>query len=189
MKILIIEGIATSGKSSLIENISKLLGNTKLVVFSETDTHVPIMDNPRDLHVEFFKSLLTDAVKTNAEHVVFDRLHYTQAFRANANISKYVEFEDLLVAHDTLVSYLYVDEAFIANRIKLAAEHRDKDWGEYIKTKGESFDEIARYYIDQQRNQLELLNGSKLNSKIFNTTQRDYNSIATDIIQGWYEQD
>lgn len=89
MKILIIEGIATSGKSSLIEKLSELLSDKQLAVFGEPNTHIPIMDNPEGLHIEFFKSLIADAVKTNADLIIFDRFHYTQAFRAKIDIAKY----------------------------------------------------------------------------------------------------
>lgn len=98
------------------------------------------------------------------------------------------EIEDLLASQNTLVAYLQVDEAAIARRVKLAVKHRDKKWGEYIQTKGKSFDEIAEYYMNQQRSQLMLLNKSKLASKVFNTTHHNYNAVATDIIQKWYTQ-
>lgn len=188
MKILIIEGIATSGKSSLVENLSELLSDRKLAVFGELNTHIPIMNKPDELHIQFFKSLLADAVKTNADLVIFDRFHYTQAFRAKADINQYSEVEDLLRQQETLVAYLQVDEETIASRVKAATGHREEEWGEYIKTKGQSLDEIAEYYINQQRSQLMLLNESKLASKVFNTTYHNYKTVATDIIQKWYMQ-
>lgn len=43
MKILIIEGIATSDKSSLINKLTQLLNEQKLLVLGEPDTHIPIM--------------------------------------------------------------------------------------------------------------------------------------------------
>lgn len=91
MKILIIEGIANSGKSSLVEKLSELLSSKQVAVFGEPSTHIPIMDNPDELHIEFFKSLIADAVKTNADLIIFDRFHYTQAFRAKADINQYTE--------------------------------------------------------------------------------------------------
>lgn len=87
--------------------------------------------------------------------------------------------------HETLVAYLQVDEETIASRVKAAAEHREKEWGEYIKTRGESLDDIAEYYTNQQRSQLTLLNESKLAGKVFNTTHHNYDAVATDIIQEW----
>lgn len=187
MKILILEGIATSGKSSLVEKISALLGEDKLVVLGEPDTHIPIMKKTDELHIEFFKSLITNAINQDTDLVIFDRLHFTQAYRANADIARYAEVEDLLAAQQTLVVYLKVNEDAIAERVKLATEHRDKQWGDYVQTKGKSFDEIAKYYINQQRSQLQLLGQSKLPNQVFNTTHHNYQVIADDIINGWYE--
>jgi thymidylate kinase len=194
MKILIVEGIPTSGKSSLIKNISKLLKENKVVVFGEPNTHIPIMDEPEGLHIEFFKSLLQQAVKSKADLVIFDRFHFTQALRAKASISNYSEIEDLLAKQKTLVVYLQVDDSAIANRIRLTSERRDKDpaehfqWGEYFKKKGNSFEEIAKHYAAQQQDQMELLKQSKLPSRIFNTTHHEYKTIANQIINEWLIQ-
>lgn len=187
LKILLVEGIATSGKSSLIEKLSGLLKEQRVTVFGESDTHMPIMDKPDQLHIEFFKSLIIEATKTDADLIIFDRLHYTQAFRAKTNIAAYAEIENLLAANNTLVSYLMVDEAVVAERVTLAVEHRDDKWGEYVQTRGKSFKEIAEYYILQQQNQLELLSKSKLTSKVFNTTHHEYEAIADTLIKEWYD--
>lgn len=186
MKILIIEGIATSGKSSLIQELSGLLDKQKLLVLGEPSTHIPIMNKPDELHITFFKSLVNDALKADADLVIFDRLHYTQAFRAKTDIAQYSEIENLLAAQNTFVAYLQVDEATIADRVRLATKHRDKEWGEYVQTKGKTFDEIAEYYISQQRSQLKLLGQSRLTSQVFNTTKHDYQEIAEVIIADWY---
>jgi thymidylate kinase len=192
MKILIIEGIPTSGKSSLIKNISELLGENRVKVYGEPETHIPIMDKPEELHIEFFESLLQDAARSDADLVIFDRFYFTQAIRAKVGINAYSEIEDLLARQKTLVVYLQVDESAIADRVRLAAEHRDKEriedfeWGEYFQTKGETSDEIAKHYAMQQRDKKELLNQSKLKSRIFDTTHHEYQAIADQIINEWY---
>jgi thymidylate kinase len=188
MKILIIEGIPTSGKSSIIKKISELVGEDQVKVYGEPETHTPIMDKPEELHTEFFKSLLQDAIESGADFVIFDRFHFTQAIRRKASIDEYSEIEDLLAKQKTLVVYLQVDESTIADRIRLTAELRDKDpdehfqWDEYFKTKGKTSEEIAKHYATQQRNQMELLKQSKLKSRIFNTTNHEYKAIANQII-------
>jgi thymidylate kinase len=194
MKILIIEGIPTSGKSSVIKKISELLGEDQVRVYREPETHIPIMDKPEELHTEFFESLIRDAVESGANFVIFDRFHLTQAIRAKVSIGEYSEIENLLVKQKTLVAYLQVDESAIADRIRLAAEHRDKErseyfqWGEYFQTKGKTFDEIAKHYLIQQRNKTKLLNQSKLKSRIFDTTHHEYKAIASQIINEWLNQ-
>jgi len=188
MKMLIIEAIATSGKSSLIKKLTELLGEKRLLIFGEPATHIPIMEKTDELHVEFFKSLIDDAVKADADLVIFDRLHYTQAYRAKASLVEYAEIDDLLSKQDTLVAYLRVDESAIAERVRLATEHRDRTWGDYVLTKGKTFDEIAEYYVAQQSSQLQLLSQTKLAYKVFNTTQHNYQTIAEQIINDWYKK-
>lgn len=188
MKILIIEGIATSGKSSLIKKLTELLGEQKLLILGEPATHIPIMNKTDELHIEFFNSLIKDAFRADANLVIFDRLHYTQAFRAKASIAEYSEIENLLATHDTFVAYLQVDEDAIAERVRLATEHRDKECGDYVQTKGKSFDEIAAYYVAQQSSQLKLLAQTKLTSEVFDTTQHKYQEIAEMIINDWYKK-
>jgi len=193
-EMLIVEGIATSGKSSLIKEMTHLLGEDKVRVYSESETHTPIMDDVNEPHMEFFKSLIEDAQRCKAELVIFDRLHFTQAFRAKVDIAQYREVEGLLLSQPTLVAYLRVDEPAIKERVELSSmlprvglgsEHSGRNWGEYIKTKGQTFDEIAEYYVGQQRDQLELLKQSKLESWIFDTTHNEYKAIADQIVNEW----
>lgn len=196
-KLLIVEGIATSGKSSLIKAIIEQLGHAQVRVYTEAETHMPIIDDVHELHVQFFKALVEDALQSEAALVIFDRLHFTQAFRAKAGIAPYGEVEEVLLGQDALVAYLQVDESAIKERVEfsaqhprvaLATEHSGANWGEYITSKGQTFDEVAAYYADQQRHQLELLDQSKLKSRIFNTTHHDYPAIASQIIGEWFDR-
>lgn len=129
------------------------------------------MDKPSGLHITFFQSLISKAVETGAELVIFDRLYLTQAFRADASIDDYRSIEDSLSQYHTLTAFLKVDEDAIAKRVRLATLHREESWGKYVKTKGNTFMEIADYYINQQRRQLKLLEESKLEHIALNTTK------------------
>lgn len=193
-KILIVEGIATSGKSSLIKELIDLLGENKIRVYSESETHIPIREDTEKLHIKFFRSLLKDAYESELGIIIFDRLHFTAAFRAKANINQYTEIEDLLLEHNTLVAYLKIEESAIKERVEfysknprvaLSTEHDGESWGEHIKTRGQSFNEIAAYYIGQQRSQLERLKYSKLKNLIFDATNNDYKAIASQITSDW----
>ncbi len=182
MKLLIIEGIATGGKSTVIDKLKQVLDDIQIVVYSESETHIPIMDRPSELHIAFFQSLISKAVETGAELVIFDRLYLTQAFRASATIDDYKSIEDSLRQYPTLTVFLKVDEDAIAKRVRLATLHREKSWSKYVKTKGNTFTEIADYYINQQQRQLKLLEKSKLEHTVFNTTNHEYDQIVREII-------
>ncbi len=182
MKLLIIEGIATSGKSTTIDKLKLVLGDMHIAVYGESDTHEPIRNQPSELHIAFFDSLVSKAEETGADLVVFDRLYLTQAYRAHATIADYKSVEASLAQYSTLTVFLTVDEAAIAQRVRLATLHRDEEWSEYVKTKGTTFTEIADYYINQQRRQLKLLKQSGLEHTIFDTTNYEYDRIVQEIV-------
>jgi thymidylate kinase len=173
MKVLIFEGIATSGKSSVISGLQKALAGLKVVVAGESETHEPIMEQRAERHIEFFSSLINRLTAEKPDLLVFDRLYLTQAFRSKSGISDYSEIEGLLNKYSPLTIFLRVDEDAIENRVSKASEHRGSD---YFKFRGSS-KERAQYYINQQRNQLKLLEQSKLPHEIIDTTEHDYKKI------------
>lgn len=181
MQVIIIEGIATSGKSTLIKLLqgSNFKGR-KVIVFPEEQTHEPIMKDTSNLNLQFFKSLISKIDK-NSEIIIFERFYLTQAFRANVEMSAYAEIEQTLLSYTPMTIFLKVDDHAIAERVSRAAEHRRDSWGDHIKTKGKTPEEIAAYYIDQQQNLLKLLEQSKLPHHIFNTTNHEYENIAAEI--------
>lgn len=180
MKILIFEGIATSGKSSIISALQKTLTGSKILVVSEPDTHEPIMDKTDDKHLEFFRSLIRKSVAKNPDLLIFDRLYITQALRSKSGLVDYIEIEKLLSQYASLTIFLKVDEATIHDRISKSAKHRGIV---YFKSKGNTPEEIAPYYIDQQRNLLILLKQSMLPYQIIDTTSHNYEQIVEDVLR------
>jgi thymidylate kinase len=189
MKILILEGIPTSGKSTLTGGIKEQLRGLTVRVATEAETHEPIMKQKDELHIPFFENLIEKLVAEKPGLIIFDRLYLTQAFRAHAKLTEYSAIENLLSEHDTLTVFLAVDKQAIAGRITKAVVHRDSspddsfEWGEYFKTKGKTDDEITEYYSAQQRNQITLLGASTLPHMICNTTHHDYSGIAQQILK------
>ncbi len=189
MKILILEGIATSGKSTLTKSIKEQLPGLIVRVATEAETHEPIMEQTEELHVPFFENLIEKLTIEKPELIVFDRLYLTQAFRAGARLAEYSAIENLLSQHDALTVFLRVDEEAIAKRIAKAVEHRDSPgddsfkWDDYFKTKGNTDAEIAEYYIAQQRNQLKLLSTSTLPYMVCDTTHHAYSEVTQQILK------
>jgi thymidylate kinase len=183
VKILILEGIATSGKSTVTDTIREHLSGLAIRVVSEAETHVPIMKQTNELHVTFFKSLINQSTTMKSDLIIFDRLYLTQAFRAGVSLAEYSDLENMLSGHGALTVFLKVDERAIAERVAKAAEHREPSWGEYIKTKGATNSEIANYYITQQRNQMKLLDTSALPYMVCDTTRHNYAETAQTILE------
>lgn len=184
MRTIILEGIATSGKSTIIKLLESAFPESqKVKIVPESETVMAIVDNTsREVALAYLRSVIEDAYKTPSDIVIFDRLYLTHIFRVNGTMKDFASIEDLLTPHGPITVYLEVDEAAISERVKLASEHRDSSWKDYILTKGQSFSEIADYYINQQRNQKRLLSDSKIPFKICNTTSHDYESVVREIL-------
>lgn len=182
---IILEGIATSGKSTVVKMLTSAVSEGQTVrVVPETETVMPILDNTdKDVAMSHIKSVLEATYKTPHDLVIFDRLYLTHIFRVHGSIKDFLEIEQVLAPHDPVTIFLEVDEGSIAERVELASQHRDPEWKQYIATKGETFSDIAGYYIRQQRNQKELLKGSKIPYKTYNTSSHNYAVIVQDILK------
>jgi archaellum biogenesis ATPase FlaH len=179
VQILIFEGIATSGKSTIINRLAKSLPKEiETRVLTEDFTHIPIMKKNDDLCIDFFKRLISEILSSGYEVVLIDRLYLTQAFRAGASLEDYLEIEMMLFTQYVTTIFLTVDESEIAKRLVEAIKHREPSWGEYVSTKGDSREPQAAYYMNQQRHQLGLLMNSKLPYEIYDTTNHDYKTIV-----------
>jgi thymidylate kinase len=184
MKTLIFEGIATSGKSTITNNLVESLKDEMTIeLATEEQTHEPIMAQRNELHTLFFEDLLHKLTLKHPDLLIFDRLYITQAYRAKSSLAEYSSTEAALLPYSPHTVILKVDEAVIADRIKAASEHREQEWREYLKTKGNNFDEIAKNYIEQQRGLLKLVEQSKIPYSIFDTTGHDYGTICEDILK------
>lgn len=184
MKTLIFEGIATSGKSTITSQLIKSLKDEMAVeLATEEQTHIPIMDQRNELNTLFFEDLINQLTLKHSDLLIFDRLYITQAYRAKSNLKEYASTEKTLMPYSPHTIILKVDEVAIASRIKAASEHREKEWLEYLETKGSNFDEIAKDYIEQQRGLLELVKQSAIPYSIFDTTLHEYGSITEEILK------
>jgi thymidylate kinase len=184
MKTLIFEGIATSGKSTITSQlVDALQDDIRIELATEEQTHEPIMAQRSELNTQFFEKLINDLALKNPDLLIFDRLYITQAYRANSGLAACSAIEDLLLTYSPHTIIFKVSEEAIAQRIKTASEHREKEWLEYLKTKGNNFEEIAQDYIEQQRGLLSLVKQSKLPYTIFDTTDHDYKTITENILQ------
>ena len=179
MKVLIFEGIATSGKSTVVSELEKTLVGLNTVVLGEDGTHLPIIQKISDKHIEFFESLISNIIDTRPEILMFDRLYLTQAFRAKCGLDDYVVIEEMLSYHSACTFFFKVDEDKISQRISEASKHRGAN---YFKSRGSTSEEIAKYYVDQQRSQLELLKQSKLPYRVIDTTGNNYGKVVEQIV-------
>lgn len=183
MQTIIVEGIATSGKSSLIRQLkAKLADKLDICVADESETHIPIMKESDQLHIGFYEELIDRLVRDSPDLLILDRLYLTQAFRAKSSLAAYADIEDRLSSVNAMTIFLKIEPAKIEERIQKAVAHREPEWGEYVSTKGNTASQQAEYYKAQQEAQLGLLRRSALPYKIFDSTTNNYTRIADDII-------
>lgn len=182
MTLFIFEGIATSGKSTIIQQLKASLSSLRLTVVDEAETHIPIMKETGNNHINFFTNLVNQKLANDSDLVIFDRLYLTQAFRSKSGIVSYKQVEELILPHNPLTVFLRINNESIADRIYKASKHREAAWEKYIKRKGQSIEQIAEYYSAQQSYQLELLKTSSVPYKIFDTTQHKYQEITKELM-------
>ena len=188
MKIIILEGIATSGKSSIKDKLAKAFVEKEInfSIIEEDETLMPILNNTdRQTSINLLKNVISKALKKKKDFIIFDRLFFTHIFRTNSSIDDFRNIEKI-INDQALLVLLKIDESKIPERITHAREHREKSWNEYVGKKGNN-EEIFQYYTNQQRLLLNLLKGTSLKYKVYNTTNMDFDDIAKDILHILFE--
>ena len=184
MKILILEGIATSGKTSVKNKLADAFveKGINFSIIEEDETLMPILHNTdKQVGIDLLKKVIDNALKAEKDFIIFDRLFFTHIFRTNSTLEDFQEIEDML-GGQSLLAFLKIDEAAIPERVKNARGHRGKEWDEYVSKKG-SDEEIYQYYINQQRLLLDLLKHTSLKYKIYDTTDIEFKNVANEILK------
>ena len=183
MKIIILEGIATSGKTSVKKELAEAFieKGIKFSIIGEEETLMPILNNTdKQTSIDFLKQVIGKALLEEKDFIIFDRLYFAHIFKTKSSVNDFSEIENMLKNLSFLV-FLKIDESKIPERIEYARKHREKRWNEYVSKKGTD-EEIYRYYINQQKRLLDLLKETSLKHKVYETTDMDFESIAKDIL-------
>lgn len=188
MKILILEGIATSGKTTIknkLVNFFKKRGLNYLVI-EEDKTLMPILNNTdADISINHLNKILKKVLFPKKEVIIiFDRLYFTHIFRTKSSLKDFKEIESLLSKKNAFLSFLKIDKKKISERIfnALKNERAKTLWVDYIKKKGTNA-EIINYYQRQQDLLLDLLKKTKIKNKTYNTTDLNFDLIAKKILK------
>lgn len=185
MKIIILEGIATSGKTSiqnlLISEFEKR--NIDFAVVDENQTLMQILENTdKSVSVKFLLKILNKFFALNKDVLIFDRLYFTHVFRTSSTIDDFAEIEDLLAGHDALLVLLTIDEQKISDRVQSAMLYRGQKWANFVRRKGND-SEIESYYVQQQQFLLKLSSKSRLPHVVENSTAGDFEKITKTILK------
>ncbi len=182
-KIIIFEGISTSGKTSVIGELECVLRGRKInyKIIDESETLMPIIDNTdKNVAISFLKEIISKYIFESIDLLIFDRLYFTHIFRTHATIADFSEVEDMLLTYKTHLYVMYIDDERIPERIEYSLNVRDRTWRSYVLKKG-TRDEIYEYYISQQKRLTELAKNSNIPSTVVNTSEMHFDTIAKNI--------
>ncbi len=183
MKILILEGIATSGKTTLMNRLEKYLNKKQLsyYIIKEKETLMPILYNTnKDVSLAYLKKVIKKGLNQKKDILIFERLYFTHIFRTNSKIKDFKEIENLF-KESTLLVFLKINQYKIKERVFKTAKERQKGWMIHIRKKG-SDKEIVDYYIDQQKKLSNLLKDSSIKHVIYNTSKLNIMDIMRKVI-------
>ena len=183
MKILILEGTATSGKTTLINKLETHLKKKHLTysIIKEEETLRPIIYNTsKKISLNFLKKVIKKGLNQKKDILIFDRLYFTHIVRTNSKIKDFKEIENLFKTN-TLLIFLKMNQNKIKERIYKEMKKRGKKWLTYIRKKGSDKD-IVDYYIDQQKKLLNLLKKSSIKHITYNTSKLTTHDIMRKII-------
>jgi thymidylate kinase len=185
MKIIILEGTSTGGKTTLAHLIDQKLQKTskKSFIIDENQTLIPILNNndPQTAMDHLINIIKTSASK-NVDYLIFDRLHLTPAAITNSSIKTFAEVENLLAQYQPLLISINIDEDKLVARIYEALKHRGPSWAAHVDKYGKKED-VTKHYLGAQRKVIKLFEDSKLPKLAINATNNNYEEIADEIIQ------
>lgn len=180
--IVIFEGIATSGKTTLQKLLlEKLTLENKIKIISENMTLMPLIENKsQKVALNHLRKILLKLGSNKNNIFITDRFHFTHIFRTKSNIKYFKKFEkDLQNGFKVLIVLLYINEGSIKKNIENSLDIR-KTWA---KGKKGTIAEKVIYYKDQQRKLLRIAKESTLPVLKIDTTKKNWNKYILKIIK------
>ncbi|MBP7075287.1 MAG: hypothetical protein KBA81_07895 [Rhabdochlamydiaceae bacterium] len=178
MKLIIFEGIASSGKTTLERLLADKLPNSKIV--TEGDTLMPLIENRDQVAaIDYLRKLITVFKKETADYLIIDRFHLTHAFRSHASLKEFSSIEESLrELGETLLVLLTIDTDSIKARIEETMSYRRDQWKKGAQG---TLEEKAIYYAEQQEQLKRFQQVTTLPSIIIDTTNKDWENCLLQI--------
>lgn len=177
--LIILEGIASTGKTTIEKLLVERLKDSLIV--SENETLMPLIDN-KDVKVALvhLKKILDEVASLETSTIILDRFHLTHAFRTNTNMNAFEEVEkSLLDNSNPIIVLLTIGEGVVQSRIIESQKIRGVRWA---KGKQGSLEEKVAYYTDQQQKLKQLIIESRLPVLQLDTTEKEWGEYAETII-------
>lgn len=182
-KLIIFEGIATAGKTTMITKLFTQFQSKGSVTFiSEEETLIPIFDNqdPKKATL-FLNQVIKKIKKISTDYIIIERLFMTHAFRTSSELNIFSSFEkQLLDFSDPIIILLRMKDRYIPQRIKLADKQRGVSWKH--KKVGKFQDRII-YYKKQQLSLKNLSQQADIPVIVFDTSDMDWERVLKNILR------
>jgi len=178
MKIILLEGIASSGKTTIERLLAEELPNSKVV--TENVTLMDLIDNrDSEFAVNYLTKLLKQWYKETIDYLIVDRFHLTHAFRTHVALDDYSTIEsELLSLGEPLLVLLTINENSIKERIEESIEYRKDNWKKGVQG---TIDEKTDYYTNQQNILLKLQRRTELPTLVIDTTEKKWDEYLQQI--------
>ncbi len=173
-RVVIIEGIAGAGKTTLHNILKDHFKGKKIYIFTEEELlmswkHV-FIPNLLSLRIKFLNNVLDyikDKLKKEKDSIfILDRFHITmKIFFLGHNNALYNEYEKLLSRIKELPVCVLIPQ-LKDSQIKERSVHKERgyQWDEYLKLKlkYEVYDDLEKMYIDEQKQVLKIAKEQKI---------------------------
>lgn len=178
-RIIVFEGIASSGKTTLERTVAERLPDSEIV--TEGVTLMPAIDNTDVAAAKRHLEGVLDSIRRSpARNVILDRFHLTHAFRTGSAVGEFSAIEDgLRDIGGTTVVLLTIDPEAIPARIEETVALRGGGWK---KGKQGTAEEKIAYYRRQQETLEDLASSSRLPVLRIDTTAKDWEAYADSIV-------
>ena len=193
VKGLILEGIASAGKSTILKQLRSHPRFLKLVskisVFEEEQTLGELVTELRDSTISDLdrcyrlQPLLKKARAAieNGDFVIFERFHHSYyALMPNLNLVKKID-EDFAAA-GFVCAFLDFPSSDVEKRFLYRSEMQNDGWTEDLISWYGSKEAAIQAFLDSQANRLKLLNLSLIPTIKLNTQKKDWEEYSDRIV-------
>lgn len=177
--LIILEGIASTGKTTIEKLLTERIQNSTIV--TENEILMPLIDNKdaRAAH-QHLNEILERVISLDKQTIIFDRFHLTHAFRTNTDLKKFEKIEEYMLNNfKSLLVLLTIEEGVIQPRIIESQEIRGSRWA---KGKQGSIEDKVSYYTDQQQKLKTLIAKSKLPALLLDTSKKEWKKCTQMIL-------
>ncbi len=184
-RVIIFEGIASSGKTTLERMIADSLPNS--VVIKESETLMPLINNRNaNFALNHLLGILDRIKKSSEEVLIVDRFHFTHAFRTQSPLAAFNVVEDRLnKLFSPRVVFLSIRKDLIGTRIQESVNLRGDSWK---KGKQGNIVEKKEYYINQQLELESMMKETTLPVLSIDTSSKDWELYLSEIVKKHHDE-